>query len=123
MVEWDGKEYPATILTAFPDGKFKVHYDGYEETWDESVPKSRVKGYKKGDEPRPEPPARVRAKALEAAQNNTYHLGEHVRVIWGGKYYPAQIIEIIGKEQYRVTYEGYGPEFDENVGLSRVQPK
>ena len=123
MVEWKGKEYPALILTAFPDGKFKVHYDGYEDQWDESIPKSRVKGYRKGDEPRPEPPAEVRAKALEAAQSNTYRLGDQVRVLWSGKYYPAQIVEVVGKEQYRVHYEGYGSEWDENVGLSRIQPK
>jgi hypothetical protein len=123
MVEWHGKEYPALILTAAPDGKFKVHFDGYEDTWDESVAKSRIKGFRKGDEPRPEPPAEVRAKALEAAQSNRYHLGDQVRVEWADKYYNAQVVEVVGKEQYRVHYEGYGSEWDENVGLSRIQPR
>lgn len=122
MVEWEGKEYPATILTAEP-AKFKVHYDGYDETWDEVVPKSRVKSFRKGNEPRPEAPAKVRAKALEAAQTNTYRVGDQVRVEWSGRFYNAQIIEVVGKERYRVHYEGYGPEWEENVGLSRIQPK
>ena len=123
LVEWEGKEYPAVILTATPDGKFKVHYEGYEDIWDETIARSRIKGLGKGDGPRPDPPAKVRAKALQAAQSNTYRLGDQVRVLWADKYYPAQIIEVVGKEQYRVHYEGYGPEFDENVGLARVQPK
>lgn len=123
MVEWEGKEYPAVILSQESAAKFKVHFEGYEDSWDEVVPKSRIKGHKKGDEPRLEPPAKVRAKALEAAKTNTYKVGDHVRVEWHGKYYPATIIEIVGKEQYRVHYEGYGPEWDENVGLPRVQAR
>ena len=123
MVELEGKEYPALILTAAPDGRFKVHFDGYEDSLDEVVPKSRIKGFCKGDEARPEPPAKVRAKALQAAQTNTYRLGDQVRVLWSGKYYAAQIVEVVGKEQYRVHFEGYGPEWDENVGLARIQPK
>jgi hypothetical protein len=121
MVEWEGKEYPAVILSQESAAKFKVHFEGYEDSWDEVVPKSRVKGPKTGDEPRVEPPTKVRAKALEAAKTNTYKVGDHVRVEWHGKYYPATVVEIMGKEQYRVHYEGYGPEWDENVGLARVQ--
>jgi hypothetical protein len=122
MVEWEGKEYPATIISADP-AKPKVHYDGYDDVWDESVPKSRIKGFRQGNEVRPEPPAKVRAKALEAAQTNTYRVGDQVRVEWSGRFYNAQIIEVVGKERYRVHYEGYGSEWDENVGLSRMQPK
>ena len=111
------------LLTATPDSKFKVHFDGYEDTWDEVVTKSRIKGFRKGDEPRPDPPAKVRAKALQAAKTNTYRVGDQVRVDWNGKLYPAQIIDVVGKEQYRVHFDGYGPEFDENVGLPRIQPR
>lgn len=122
MVEWEGKDYPAVILSANPS-KFKVHYDGYDETWDEDVPRSRLKGFRTGNEIRPEPPAKVRQKALEAAQTNTYRVGDHVRVEWRGRLYPAQIVDVVGKERYRVHYEAYPSEFDENVGLSRIQPR
>lgn len=123
MVEWEGKEYPALILGQENANKFKVHFEGYEDSWDETVNKARIKGHKKGDEPRPEPPAKVRAKALEAAKTNTYKVGDQIRVEWQGRFYAAHVVEIVGKEQYRVHYEGYGPEWDENVGLSRVQAK
>lgn len=123
MVEVEGKEYPALLLTATPDSKFKVHYIDFDDTWDEVVTKSRIKGFRKGDEVRPEPPAKVRAKALQAARLNTYRVGDQVRVDWNGKLYPAQIIDVLGKEQYKVHFEGYGNEFDEAVGLSRIQPR
>ncbi len=123
MVEWEGKDYPAVILSASGPTKFKVHYEGYDETWDEVVPRSRMKGLRVGGEVRPEPPAKVRQKALEAAQTNTYRVGDHVRVEWRERLYPAQIIDVVGKERYRVHYEGYPSEFDENVGLARIQAR
>ena len=123
MVEWEGKEYPAVILATDGPTKFKVHYDGYDDVWDEVVIRSRIKGLRKGNEVPPEPPAKVRQKAALAAQTNTYRLGDHVRVEWNGRYYPAQIVDVVGKERYRVHYEGYGSEWDENVSLNRIQPR
>lgn len=123
MVEWEGKEYQAVILAVDGPTKFKVHYDGYDEAWDETIPKSRIRGGRTGDEPRPEPPAKVRNKALEAAQTNTYRIGDQIRVEWRGRYYPAQILDIVGKERYRVHYEGYPTEFDENVDKNRVEAR
>ena len=123
MVEWEGKDYPALIVKQSSAVKFKVHFEGYEDTWDEEVPKSRIKGHRKGNEPRPDPPPKVRAKALEAAKTNTYKVGDQIRVEWQGRFYPAHVTEIVGREQYRVHYENYGAEWDENVGLSRIQAK
>lgn len=123
MVEWEGKEYQAVILSTDGPTKFKVHYDGYDDTWDEVVVRSRIKSFRRGDEPRPEPPSKVRQKAALAAQTNTYRLGDHVRVEWAGRYYPAQIVDVVGKERYRVKYDNYGDEWNENVSLSRIQPR
>ena len=123
MVEWEGKEYQAVILAVDGPTKFKVHYDGYDDAWDEVVVRSRIKDYRRGDEPRPEPPAKVRQKAALAAQTNTYRLGDQVKVEWNGRFYPAQIVDVVGKERYRVHYDGYGSEWDENVSLNRIQPR
>ncbi|NUP10419.1 MAG: hypothetical protein HOW73_30585 [Polyangiaceae bacterium] len=123
MVEWEGKDYPAVILEADGATKFKVHFIGFDDVWDESVPKSRIKGKRTGNEVQPEPPPKVRQKAMEAAQSNTFRVGDHVRVEWKDRLYPAQIVDVVGKERYKVRYEGYGSEWDEIVGLNRVQPK
>jgi hypothetical protein len=123
LVEWEGDNYPAYIIETPGPTKFKVHYDGYDVIWDEVVPKDRIKGFVEGPVRAPEPPAKVRANAMRAAQKNMYKMGEHVRVEWHGQIYPARITGIVGQEKYRVSYDGYGPEWDEIVGLSRIQPK
>lgn len=123
MVEWEGKDYPAIIIEAPGPAKFKVRYDGYDTIWDETVPKARIKGLVDGPVTPPEPPAKVRAKALQAAQGNSYKTGQRVRVEWHGQYYPAMITGVVGHERYRVHYDGYGNEWDEIVGLQRIQAK
>ena len=123
MVDWEGNTYPAYVMEAPASTKFKVHYDGYDTVWDEVVPRDRIRGLVQGPVVAPEPPAKVRAKAMKAAQTNQYKLNDHVRVEWHGQIYPATITGIVGQEKYRVTYEGYGREWDEIVGLSRIQPK
>jgi hypothetical protein len=122
-VEWEGADYPASIIEAPGPSKFKVRYDGYDVVWDEVVSKDRIKKFVEGPVLAPEPPAKVRAKAIKAAQSNMYKMGERVRVEWHGQIYAAQITGIVGQEKYRVNYDGYGHEWDEIVGLSRIQPK
>jgi hypothetical protein len=123
LVDWEGSTYPAMIIEAPAPAKFKVHYDGYDVIWDEVVNRDRVRGLVEGPVIAPEPPAKVRAKALQAAQTNVYKLGDRVRVEWHGQIYPATITGIAGQERYRIRYDGYGSEWDEVVGLSRIQPR
>lgn len=123
LVEWEGANYPAMIKEAPSSSKFRVHYDGYDDVWDETVLRDRIKDLVVGTVVQPEPPAKVRAKAIQAAQTNVYKIGDRVRVEWHGQIYPALISGIVGQERYRIRYEGYGTEWDETVGLSRIQPK
>jgi hypothetical protein len=41
-VEWKGDWYTATILET-GEGKYKIHYDGWGDEWDEWVTSSRMK--------------------------------------------------------------------------------
>lgn len=123
LVEWEGGVYPAVILEMSGPTKYKVHYEGYDEIWDEVIPRTRIKGPVEGTVVPPEPPAKVRAKALQAAQTNMYKIGDRVRAEWHGTLYPAVITGIVGQERYRIHYEGYGPEWDETVSLPRIQPR
>lgn len=123
LVEWEGNVYPAVILEAVSPTKYKVHFEGYDTVWDEVVVRDRIRGLAEGKVVHPEPPPKVRAKALQAAQTSMYKVGDRVRVEFHGQMYPAVITAIVGHERYRIHYEGYGPEWDETVGLSRIQPK
>src|SRR5262245_9433905 len=123
LVEWEGNVYPAMIVGAEGPTKLKGHYDGYDAVWDEVVGRERIKGYVEGNVVHPEPPPKVRQKAMSAAQTNVYKIGDRVRVEWHGQMYPATITAIVGQERYRIHYEGYGNEWDETVGLNRIQPR
>ncbi|MCA9647497.1 MAG: hypothetical protein KC492_42700, partial [Myxococcales bacterium] len=43
-VEWDGKNYPAYIIDQKSKTRFRVHFDGYDDRWDEDVTLDRIKG-------------------------------------------------------------------------------
>jgi hypothetical protein len=124
LVDWEPNSppYPARIIEATSAAKFKVHFDGYDDIWDETVGRDKIRSYVVGAVASPEPPAKVRAKAIQAARTNVYKIGAHIRVEWHGQMYPATITGIVGQERYRVSFDGYGPEWDDIVGLSRIQP-
>ena len=123
LVEWDGNDYPASILVIESQARFRVHYEGYESIWDESVPATRVKGKVKGHVPPPPPPPRVRARMNPGnkAPISTFRQGDRVKVEWKGAPYSATILEVLGNERYRVHYDGYDANWDETVDISRIQ--
>jgi hypothetical protein len=123
MVEWEKDVYPAMIIEVPGPGKVKVHYDGYDEMWDEVIQRNRIKDKVEGTVPIPDPPEKVRRTAVEAAKTNQWRIGDRVKSEWHGFQYPAVIVGIVGPERYRIHYEGYGNEWDENVGRDRLQQK
>src|SRR5260221_12083707 len=44
LVDWRGDDYPAVIVSIEGPAKFHVHYDGYSDDWDESIPATRIRG-------------------------------------------------------------------------------
>jgi len=90
-VEWKGIWFPSTILET-KEGKFKVHYDGWDSKWDEWVEKGRIQVWK---------------------------VGEKINVEWKGKWYPSTILE--AKDgQFKVHYDGWEDTWDEWVTLDRM---
>ena len=43
-VEWKGKDWPATVIQVVGTDKYKIHYDGFDSSWDEVVGPSRIHG-------------------------------------------------------------------------------
>jgi hypothetical protein len=129
LVEWRGGEYPGVIVGVEGVSRFRVHYDGYSEDWDETVPATRIRG-RLSTTPGAVAPAankpRASASASAAAAPlppSVYRLGDRVRVEWHGSVYPATIVAVLGDDRYRVHYESYGDEWDEDIPMSRIQRK
>ncbi|MCU0691233.1 MAG: hypothetical protein MUF54_07525 [Polyangiaceae bacterium] len=129
LVEWEDNDYPAVIIAVEGPARYRVHYDGYDSIWDETVNVTRVKGRVAGPIVAPPPPSKVirrgGAPAATASGNSgvpsRYRQGERVRVTWHGEIYAATIVEVLGSERYRVHYEGFGPEWDETIDVSRIR--
>ena len=99
FVEWGGSWWKATSIAPLADGRTVIHYVGWGEDYD---------GVAK--------PKRIRT---ELKTTTTYALNESVFVEWKGSWWPAKITKLnIGS--YGIHYDGYGPEWDESVGASRI---
>jgi hypothetical protein len=128
LVEWEGDDYPAVIVSVEGPARFRVHYDGYDRIWDENVNITRVKGRVKGPVPAPPPPPKVLKRGGAPASSasgasgapSRFREGTRVRVEWNGKVYAASILAVVGGERYRVHYEGFSSEWDETIEGSRI---
>ena len=111
--------------------QFHVHYDGFSEDWDEVIPATRIRSrLSAAPSPAPATPPTSRARAKPSSSGagtpippSVYRLGDRVRVEWHGSIYTATIVTVLGDDRYRVHYEGYGSEWDEDIALSRIQRK
>lgn len=45
-VEWKGKWWPASVIEVSQKGRWKIHYDGYDNSWDEWVGPERIQAKK-----------------------------------------------------------------------------
>jgi hypothetical protein len=127
LVEWRGGFHPAVIM-AVEGPRFRVHYDGYSDDWEEWVTGVRIQNHLTASASPDLAPSSVRplprasASAAASAQPPIgYKVGDRVRVEWHGTIYGATIVAVLGSDRYRVHYDTYGEEWDENIGLNRIQ--
>lgn len=99
FVEWGGSWWRATAIAPLPDGRTVIHYDGWSEDYDEVAKPKRIR--------------------TPLANLPTPTVGESVFVEWKGSWWPAKVLKV-SKGAYRIHYDGYGPEWDEDVTISRV---
>ena len=125
LVERRGTEHPAVIVAVLGPSKYRVHYIGYSEEWDETIPGTRLRGMLEGPPPTNIVPQRggpgSNPPKSDASRPSFFREGDRVRVEWHRSVYGATIIEVLESERYRVHYDGYGSEWDEVVGLERIR--
>ena len=130
LVEWEANDYPAVIIDVEGPARFRVHYDGYDGIWDETVNIARVKSRIDGPVQSPPPPPKVLRRGGAPATSSSagqvqiptrYKQGQRIRVVWHGRVYHATVVEAYSEERYRVHYDGFGPEWDETIDVSRIK--
>lgn len=106
FVEWRGSYWPAQVLSV-QGPKVRIHYEGYGSQWDETVGLDRLK--------------QLRTPTIQRPAVGQLAVGDPIQVRWGGRWWPATVIRLGGQGRYGIHYDGYGPEWDEVVGLDRIR--
>jgi hypothetical protein len=100
LVSIRGAWFPATFSAAGANGALKVKFGTVEE----EVPADRV----------------LREPA--SLKGLRYQVGQPVLVGYKGVFVPGKVVKIEGKD-YKVRFEGTGPEEDEVVQVKRLRPR
>jgi sRNA-binding protein len=69
-----------------------------------------------------EEPKPSKSEATVVQSGSGYAVGDAVLVEWRGSWYKSTILEVRGAE-YKIHYTGWGAEWDEVVGPSRIKPQ
>lgn len=95
----ESKWYLADVLS-YADGKYHVHYEGWESKWDEDVAKDR----------------------LRAPRGKTLEVGSRYEVEWDeGDWYPGTVTKVEEGWFYWVHYEGENGQDDEWITPDRAR--
>ena len=103
QVNKNGQWLPATIAQPLGGDRFIVAYDGFGPQWNEAVGMDRIK---------------AGATAAPAAD---YRPGEKVLVTAQGRLVLGDVVQQVAAAEWRVHYDGYGPEAVENVTADRLK--
>jgi hypothetical protein len=114
QVEWNGSWYEGRIRAVHPDGRVRVHYEGWEDSYDEDVGRERIL-LRPGGEQAVEPAGDV------AHEGTALEAGQRVQIEWMGAWYDGRVLETRPDGGVRVRYEGWGEAYDEDVPRNRVR--
>ena len=66
---------------------------------------------------------KVQVVARDAGPAAQYTANQKIKINWKGSVYPGVITQVVGKDQYKIHYDGYGNEWDEVIGPNRIMGK
>ena len=55
------------------------------------------------------------------ADSHAYAVGQNVDVLWENSWYPAEVVKVVGEQQWEIHYDGYSSDWNEVVGISRIR--
>jgi hypothetical protein len=132
--QWAGIWWSAQVVAVNADKTVRIHYPGWSDSWDETVPRSRLRFAPEGDEeavssmasyPTSPPPAPLSfgregtGKPVKAG--TTLHAGQTVQVEWFGAWWAGEVLDVLGDGRVKIRYPGWGSGWDEAVPRSRLR--
>jgi hypothetical protein len=106
LVSHRGSFHPAVLVSAGPGGAWRVKYDkpagGPAE---EDIPADRV------------------SRATAQPKGTPFTANQPVFIEWHGLFVTGKVVKEAGKGQYKVRFDGMGPEGDEVLQSKRLRPR
>jgi hypothetical protein len=114
-VLFHGTWYPATVVTVVGPERWEVAYDNYDSDYNLLVGPERVRERQPpGQSPQPQAGRPVRSAG-------ELQVGMTVFVLYGSTRYPTLVDAITQDGQVRISYIGYGDQWDETVSIERLR--
>jgi hypothetical protein len=111
-VDYRGAWYAARVLALQPDGRMRIHYDGWDASWDEDVVPARVK--------LGAPDATADGAVPGVPVTGELAVGTSVYIEYDGAWYGGAVLELRG-ELVRIHYDDWDASWDEDVSRERLR--
>jgi hypothetical protein len=136
QAEQGGDWWDAEIVELLPNGKVKVHYTGWDESWDEVVPRSRLRlgspgsdetgeagggegGYGAG--PLTADPLMVAVNGIPVTAGTPLEKGQRLQAEQEGLWWAAEVMSLRPDGRVKIHYTGWASSWDEVVPRSRLR--
>lgn len=115
-IRWGANWYPATRLRVVWGPYALYRFDNYGAEWDSIVHERDVR-----DASAVTPPWQDPTPGLPMPERHRITRGERLLGEWQGSWYAVRVLAARADGGARVRYEGYGPEWDENLSRARLR--
>ncbi len=116
---------PVTVLADQPDGKLKIHWDGYSDSWDEAKSRTdlRIETTILTNLLGGQPPASSANATSPSAELDAMQLtpGQKLEAQWGRQWLPVTVKRALPDGRVEIHWDGYQDSFDEALPLSKLR--
>jgi len=132
QAEWQGSWWAAQVVQVNEDGTARVHYGGWDDSFDETLPRERLSIGEAGPMGTcglgALPPGPVCLSSLDkfflgdpVTERTHLNVRDKVHVEWNGTWWAGEILALNPDGAVRIHYSGWGSQFDEIVPRTRLQ--
>jgi len=122
----DGKWYPGKIRKINANGTYEINYDEYKRGYEDEVTADRIRSISNNSGSYNNNSYNNTNNNIYSNANNnsgTYEKNERVEV-WDAKYnkwYGAMILKVNSTNNYRISFDGYADNYNEDVNADRIR--
>jgi hypothetical protein len=102
LITYQGRTLLADVVVAAGADSWRVHYDGWGPEAGEQVGPDRIRRPFTGQ--------------------SAHAVGDALSVEVNGQAMPGKVIAVTAADKWLVRYDGYGPQYDQEVGADRIKP-